>query len=519
MKKVTLTIIVVFLLVSLSACGGGAPTEAAVPADDSSAPEQSDDTTEPMEEPVEYDKIVVAFRTNTTVPSEQDKAKVEEAINKITREKIGAEVELYIVQAGSYVQQMQLMLSGNEQLDVVGVHLGFLASAIDSDALLDLADLLKEYGQGITDVLPEELLRSGKYAEGQFVIPILADTAGGTNYYILNKDIVDKYNIDVDAIDSFEALEAAFEIVHQNEPDMNIVAPRNAGASFAEFARKWDRLSDNFGVLDNYGDNLEVVNLFETANYREYIDRMTSWHEKGYISDDVATAAESGQEQMKAGTLFAYTHQSKPGVIQAEQLGTGTNLTGVALGDVFGETFTIWQWGIPHNTANAEKAMQFLNLQYTDPDVLNLMVYGIEGEDYRINENGTVGFPEGVDTSNVGYSVAGMTWSFGNEFNAYVWETNEPDIWEQTKKWNAEATYSKAYGFRWDSTPVANEIAACSNIYKEYNLSLENGLIASDQIDAVLEEMNNRLYDAGLQKIIDEKQRQLDEWAALNGVK
>ena len=87
-----------------------------------------------------------------------------------------------------------------------------------------------------------------------------------------------------------------------------------------------------------------------------------------------------------------------------------------------------WQWTIPENSAYPEKAMQFLNLLYSDPDIINLLAYGIEGEDYVVHDDGRISYPDGVDATNVGYSCANMLWSFGYEFNAHVWETNDADV-------------------------------------------------------------------------------------------
>ena len=65
------------------------------------------------------------------------------------------------------------------------------------------------------------------------------------------------------------------------------------------------------------------------------------------------------------------------------------------------------------------------------------------------------------------------------------------------------------------SIAVSNEIAAVQNVYDQYRMSLECGVSDPNE---VLDEMNEKLYAAGLQTIIDEKQKQLDKWASENGV-
>ena len=72
-------------------------------------------------------------------------------------------------------------------------------------------------------------------------------------------------------------------------------------------------------------------------------------------------------------------------------------------------------------------------------------------------------------------------------------------------------TMSKAMGFTFDNAPVKTEYAACSAVQTQYRVALECGAMDPDQ---ALKEFNDALYAAGLQKIMDEKQKQLDEWAA-----
>lgn len=463
----------------------------------------------------ESDKLIMAFRTNGGVPEESQIRKVEAAINEILRQKINAEVELMIIQSGSYRQQMTLILSGNKQLDLMGVVPEMTSSAVSGGQLLELADLLESHGQGILDELPEELLRCGVFNGKQYFIPPQTDTAVGMGFYVMRKDIVDKYGIDVAGIQTYEDLTAVFQLIHDQEPDLTVVAPRNTGMSFMEYNCSWDRLGDFFGVLENYGqDNLEVVNLFETDAYQEYLLTMREWYQRGFISSDVTNAIESGPEQVKSGTLFAYAHANKPGVLTQEAIASGYEMVGCQVLEAINWTARPWQWAIPANTKHPEKAMELMNLLYTDPEIINLLIYGIEGEDYERREDGRIGYPDGVDSRTVGYSMANMLWSFGNTFKSYVWETNDPDIWDQTREWNQNGLTSKAFGFAFDSTPVSVEMAAVQNVYDQYRMGLECGLV---EPMPALEEMNQKLYAAGLQEIIDEKQKQLNQWAAVQG--
>jgi putative aldouronate transport system substrate-binding protein len=171
-------------------------------------------------------------------------------------------------------------------------------------------------------------------------------------------------------------------------------------------------------------------------------------------------------------------------------------------------------WAIPRNTADPAAAMTYLNMLYTNADLMNLISWGIEGKHYEVQSNGLIDFPAGVDASNSGYNH-GMGWMFPNQFLTHVWVGNDPGLWDQIRAFNRDAQKSSALGFSFDSSSVATEWTAVQNIYNEYWQSLEFGMVDPS---TAIPEMISRMQTAGLQKIIDAKQAQLDKWASDMGL-
>jgi len=509
-RKILSVLLTAAVLLGLIGCGNGSTVDTG---SDSKA-ESGNVNTEADSKQKEYAQLVVAFRTAGAIPTEQAIDTIEEEINKITRDEIGAEVELMIIANGSYVSQMNLMLTGDEQIDVLGASRSMMPTIYAAEQIRPLQELLDEYGQGIKEVLGEDLLSCGAFHNELYAIPIKCDSACGYGTFALRTDLCKKYNIDAESIDTYEELTEVFQTIKDNEPEMTIVGSGSAGQSFLQYSITWDNLSDNYGVLENHGQELTVTNLFESDGYKEYLRVIRDWYERGFISNDITSSTESSATIMKAGNLFAYATANKPGIKTQEESNTGGIEVEICqVLPTFTVTGNIWQWTIPTSSKYPEEAMQFLNLMYTNADVLNLITYGIEGQDYVVKEDGTIYYPDGLGATTVPYSMQGMNWSFGNEFNGHVWYGNAPDIWEQTAEWNKTGLVSEAYGFVFDSGSVANEKAAVQNIYDQYRMSLECGLVDYEE---VLDEMNEKLYAAGLQTIIDEKQKQLDEWAESN---
>jgi putative aldouronate transport system substrate-binding protein len=167
--------------------------------------------------------------------------------------------------------------------------------------------------------------------------------------------------------------------------------------------------------------------------------------------------------------------------------------------------------GIPITSKNPARAMKLLNLWYTDPDLINLYDNGIEGRHYVKQPDGSIWYPGGVDPSSTGYSPT--AYFIGNNYLARVWRGDPLDLYNQMETWNLAAQVSPAMGFSFDQDPVKTEVAAVQNVVSQYRKSLENG--ASDPA-TVLPEYQAKLKAAGLEKIIAEKQKQLDEWVRAN---
>ena len=156
--------------------------------------------------------------------------------------------------------------------------------------------------------------------------------------------------------------------------------------------------------------------------------------------------------------------------------------------------------------------MMLLNWSYATKEANDLLNWGIEGTDYVVQEDGTIDYPEGMTAETVGYHQD-YGWAQMNQYNSYVWAGNDPDVWDQYQAIRDSATVSKAYGFFFDNTPVLNEIAALNSVSDEYFFTITSGSVDPE---TAIAEFNEKLYNAGLQTVMDEKQAQLDAWLAEN---
>ena len=154
--------------------------------------------------------------------------------------------------------------------------------------------------------------------------------------------------------------------------------------------------------------------------------------------------------------------------------------------------------------------MKFLNLLYTNAEVINLIDWGIEGVHYEKNEDGTIRYPDGVTAETSTYNI-GTQFMNANELLSYVWEGNDPNLWQEKVAFEENAIASNALGFNFDSSSVKTQMTAVSNVINQYEDALGNGTV---DVESTLPQFIKALKDAGIDDIITEKQKQFDEFLA-----
>ena len=443
-----------------------------------------------------------------------DMGEVLAKVNEITREKINATLSIEYINSSSYQQQLNLMLSGHEKVDLVATGYNWnVAAQMTNGQLLPMNDLLDQYGQGIKEVLPDDVLHSVTMDGQVYCLPACRDWAS-QSCIMFRHDLIEKYNIDLSNVKTLDDVTGVLKTVYDNEPDVGHIVTGNGSFCmlYHMIENDFDVLCDYIGVLEKPTEGgTKIVNLFETDTYYQYCKTMREWYEAGYIPADYASNTDSATTLIKAGTIWAVSTRYKPGAIGQNSRGWGYDMDCVLLSDPLCNTgvLSVMGMSIAANSQNPQKAMEMLNLFYTDSDILNLIDFGIEGKHYKKVTDQLITFADGVDSSNSTY-FPNNAWMWGNQYITYNWE-NDGEIWPALKEFNDTAPRSNAIGFMFDMSPVAGEYAAVKNVMDQYRRAIECGAL---DLDEYLPIFNQALKDAGLEKVIAEKQAQFDAFLA-----
>jgi putative aldouronate transport system substrate-binding protein len=458
---------------------------------------------------------------------------VQDALNEYMIPNYNIEVEFLPVSYADYQTTIQLMLYGKDDLDVFPIFYSNAASWISTGGVYDLRELLDTPdGQKIIDAVGEENAYVGNMNGIIYGIPANKEAVdlGGL---CMRADICDelglteKYNLDAEGSDEYKGTsirwdeaEEIFAAVKEAYPSMTplYLYTSDQMSRYGFF----DTLVDCLGVLDLQADrnSTTVVNMFETDTYKNIVTMLADWYDKGYIYPDAATDTQGTSTMMKAGNTFSYLTSIKPGFLAEAESANGCEcyVLYVNTTDDGGIATTNVSWcdtSISTNSKDPEMAFKFVSALYSDPIVMNLWQNGIEGVNYQVLDDGTAYFVDGEDGGNYAYHQ-NSGWAMGNQYISYVWNdgTKDADYWDKLKQYNEYAYYSPAFGFLWDSTDYATQITALTNAYETYRTALSCGSVGSANVESTVKALNDALYAAGLQDVIDAKQAQLDEFLA-----
>ena len=457
--------------------------------------EETNDTLKPVE-------LTWYFRAEPMV--DQDKVFAE--ANKIIKEAINATVKFVPIAPGEYDQKMQTKYASGDAGDITWTSswTNNFSQNIAKGAFIPINDLLDTYALQIKNSIPEEQWLPLMVGDDIYGIPNV-QIFTKTNQTRIRKDYADKYGLDVANIQTLEDLEPWLESLRAGETKDVVIEWNNQGR-FNNLLQYYgfDTFSDATGIrVDD--QSLEVINIFDTEEFKGHIQLAKRWADAGHIASDAMTKKDQEAEK-KAGKITGDIRgNNKPGEAAEAAAQWGTEMYVIPISEAIlntgGITSTIN--AITTTSKNPERAMMLLEMVNTNSELYNLIVFGIEGEHYEKIGDNTIRYTENKSKYNF------PNWIIGNVTKGYLVEGQPETTWEETIEMNNTAKKSPALGFTFDAMPVKTQIAQVKTIIDEYLPGLGCGVV---DIDKVYPEFLSKLQSAGIDEIIAETQRQIDAW-------
>lgn len=395
-----------------------------------------------------------------------------------------------------------------EQLEKEGITID-VSTLTDNESLcMDLGPLLPIWEQDICEIATQEEIEHTKRNGKLYTLPSKADYVASFGI-VFRKDILEKYEIAPESIRTIDDLDKIFEEISQKEPNLIMTAPLWTHSGFLLRYHQYDAVKNCIFTIAPTAEE-EIVNKYTTDEYLSWITMLYKWNQAGYFPEELPLQNLKGSELMRTGNLFSYFCACKPGIEWEENVSSGCELVSVPLMEprVTNSSAEISSWGIMKSSNHPEESMQFLYELYTNPELINLFTYGLEGTHYILLPDGTIDFPDGVTAENSGY-YPNIGWSFPNQTLSYIWNGNDPDLWEKNEIYQNEARRDASLGFRFDDSVVAWQNHALNEIASTYAYGLETGMLnPADYLPKMLDEMEK----AGAAEVQAELKNQYETW-------
>lgn len=476
--------------------------------------------------------------TNTYIPANQ--SQLQAAINKITEPRIGVQVHLVPIISGDYQKKLSVMLETGQATGIVWTSNWLLpwTNEVSARAFTPLNSLIGKYGAGLQRTIGKKYLRGMAFDGKIYAVPSLQMEVNQAEYpgqltvqdakaLHLKLTKLPSGAYEAVQIHSLASLHNLLVSVHKKFPKL---VPMVAGSA-TEFVLNpatygyWSVVPAStevnptlpffIKVQAKYGKTPPKITL-ALGMLRKNIAMMHQWYEQGLINKNAGSITATEATQLNdAGTSVFNQGNFAPAWNPAQE--SSTTAPGHIPIEVVIKTGPLhgaFMFTGDASTANAiaaatppqeqAAAMKLLNLVNTDPQVYNLLAYGIPKVDY------TMAGPNSIRYTKAGRDFANGNWVYGDIFKGFVpAESNAPHFsWTYVEKMDREAVASPAVGFNFNDTAVQTQIADISSVTAQWIQPLLSGVYPPSKLKQFEAAMNQ----AGQQTVLKAVTKQFDAW-------
>lgn len=555
MKKRTICLLLAMIMVLsivLAGCSKTAETPAADETTATTEPAETTDNTETPEAPEETAEPALEQKTIqlmiTGAGKQANSDKVWAAFNEQLQQYVpNTTVEFIDVSFDEYSEKFSQVLASGEGVDLAWT--GWLINKPQNIAdgnLMPLDDLLAEYGQGIVDILGENVVEIHRNAadgklyylpswqglcgerRGWLVVTEIAELAGDT-WIEDTEAALNKWRNNYSGIEDFQAvLDQATKYLAAAKEAGKLGAGINTGRAFG-----WSMYNGMYSFLGVGGAEIGITYCDGTftvkdgvagEHYKLYAKTMADWYKEGYIRSDIMSVDTSTLTTPKNGEITdtTYVFSCDPYLTEADQeaaiADAGMDMTYLPIEEnayliLGGDT----SYAIPYCADEPERAMMVLNAIYSQPDLYNTLIYGIEGEDYTKNADGTIttSYVGASPTADDSYGI--QRWIIGSCKNALINNGTDPNYYADLEALEATAQVNPFLNFTFDRTNVEGICASILNVYYEYGPQIDNG-VAGDNWEELYNNYMAARKDAGIEELVTEFQNQLNAYIEANNI-
>ena len=516
MKKLICLLCVIAMLTALAACQ---TQDEGTTTTTTTAENGATETT--TEEPAETVTMTYLIPGNLN----DDEEMVMEEINaRLDQDGVGIHLRREAIPWDVWADRLNIKLTGGEEFDMFHIMQDWIPynNYYARGALVDITDLLNEHGPVIKEIIPDEMWSGSAIGGRNFIIPTFWIEIAVDNYVVYREDAMRKYGLDIpespeDILEAFRVARADWDGV--NLPILNFRPSYDVAVLQLnpKIHRYYDRfpyiVKDQFFMVHQDGT---VESWFESPEFKMDCEFMSTAYDDGIIHPDVLSHdfdfinnyLFEGDWLMVTYTSFENTQKNNPDI----------SIDDKKMFLPVPEKPLIRNWGVKNcngisiTSPNPESPIKFINWLWSDQDNYDLYMYGIEGVHWEQDPDDPRGIINIRDEVTGAHNYqTGDDWKIGMidmvRYDTSGWMTRHNYQWKE----DPDAVNSIAGTFFFDASSIATEY---SNVQAEAEAVMTPIVMGVQAYDDYFETAINRLKAAGLDTLIEEYQRQLDEHLA-----
>ena len=441
-------------------------------------------------------------------------------------EPFNTSLNVTIMSWSDYQTMYSLVLAGGEQVDLIfTAPWCYMYTEAAKGSFYELTDEFIANNMPLTNKYQaaeswDETTISGK------TIAVPSNVASPMGKIVaIRQDLADKYGIS--GLTTWEDyMNFCQTIAEQETPESGIYAmPASGGNSelWDVYRQQYDTFaavsSGNVVMYYQYDGEIpakeDIKLVCELDYFRDFAHDMKTLADAGAwsrsaltntVTDDDAFGNLQGASIAWNTSVFTYMEQAEKteGVECAAYDITQDHLVGA-------EAYSNNDMAITAGSQNPERAAMVLDRMKFDTYLNKLLLLGIEGEHYSINEQNE--YTELENSTNYAAFSTSVSWAIKN---GDLTEGGVPEREKAiTNAWEERVVMNPTITFVFDDTNVKSYMSAVDSVLADYIPMLQLGLV--DDVDATIDECVQKCYDAGLQNIYDEFNTQYDAWVATRG--
>ncbi len=453
--------------------------------------------------------IVLTWRLPGSAPV--DEALIEGALNAMPQvQNLGMTIDLAFTPWDDYAAALGVLVAQNQSCDLAYASSEFdYAQLARQGAFMPLDNLANNFAPDIFMMVPKPAWDMTRVNGQVYAVPAMTGWSEAFGV-IADQQILEDYQVDLNSLNTYTSLEAVLQSVLQGGPALEkklvgevwpIGDPRSWGYETVRLP----------GVVRMSDPQKKIVNWYATPEYLLAVELANRLHQAGFTPDQPLIPANLEQARRNGEYPFhmaIYRPDLLVGLNQVEgQAHLGKAMQPILLSGVLQHLTAVCA-----NTQSAERALQFLNLVYTDEAVYNLLAKGVEGTHWGWQDIGRKIITRATGS---GWTPDG-DWLFGNPMLAYAEDAGQVGMWQAVKRQNDGARIPVDGAFAFDATPVAGQMETIESLIAQYDAPMRWGLVPPGDTRAGIEAFNRMLQGAGLEQVLQEMQRQLDAYLAAN---